>query len=159
MRKIRNPFTNLEGYNCFGCAHENPIGLRMSFLEEGEEITSVWTPGNDYQGYHHVLHGGIQATLIDEIASWVVYVKAGRAGVTSKMELRFLKPVHTNEGPVKLRAKLLGFRKNLADIDVKLNDHQNNLCAQALVTYFTFSPEKSKESFHYPEPEDFFEKE
>ena len=159
MRKILNPFSKLEGYNCFGCSTENPVGLQMKFFEEGEEIKSEWSPGVNHQGYHHVLHGGIQATLMDEIASWVVYVKAKRAGVTSKMDLRFLKPVYINHGPVKLSARILGFRKNLADIDVKLIDHNNILCAQALVTYFTFSPEKSKESFYYPEPEAFFEKE
>ena len=28
-------------------------------------------------GYNDILHGGIQATLLDEIATWVVYAVLG----------------------------------------------------------------------------------
>ena len=68
MRDIRNPFLNRPGYGCFGCSPNNEQGLRMSFAEEGEEIICSWEPDPRFAGYGGIIHGGIQATLHDEIA-------------------------------------------------------------------------------------------
>ena len=38
MKKIINPWRNHEGYNCFGCSPDNPIGLHMEFYEDGDYI-------------------------------------------------------------------------------------------------------------------------
>jgi uncharacterized protein (TIGR00369 family) len=157
MRKIRNPFKGLEGYNCFGCSPDNSSGLQLSFVEDGEELVSVWMPKGFLQGYHNVLHGGIQATLMDEIASWVVYVKLDTSGVTSTMNVRYLKPVYVTDTRLTLRASVKELRRNLADIEVRLFDGNQNLCAQALITYFTFSKEKSVDRLYSPDHEDFFE--
>ena len=40
MKKIINPWKDLEGYNCFGCAPNNEAGVRMEFYEDGDEIVS-----------------------------------------------------------------------------------------------------------------------
>lgn len=152
---LQNPFTRYEGYHCFGCSPTNPIGLQLTFTEEGDEIVSHWEPKPDYQGFFNILHGGIQATLMDEIASWTVYVKAKTAGFTSKAELRYLKNVGINDGPLTLRSRLAGMRRNLADIEVNLFNKDGQLCAKGLLTFFTFSREKSKEELYYPGEEAF----
>ena len=46
------------------------------------------------------LHGGIQATLADEISSWVVFRKFQTSGVTSRMEVRYHKPIRTTGGRI-----------------------------------------------------------
>ena len=38
MRRIINPYTKLEGYNCFGCSSKNDFGLQMDFFEDGDYI-------------------------------------------------------------------------------------------------------------------------
>lgn len=138
MTEISNPYVNLEGYNCFGCAPSNPIGLRLTFREEGDEVLSEWDPQEQYQGYRDVLHGGIQATLMDEIASWTVYIKVKSSGVTSRAELKYRKAVKVSEGKIFLRSKLVGMRRNLADIEVKLLDGEKRICAEGKFTFFTF---------------------
>jgi uncharacterized protein (TIGR00369 family) len=157
MRKIRNPFKGIEGYNCFGCSPDNSSGLQLSFVEEGEELVSVWTPKSFFQGYHDVLHGGIQATLMDEIASWVVYVKLDASGVTSSMNVRYLKPVYVTDTRLTLRARVKELRRNLADIEVRLFDQNQNLCALAQITYFTFSKNNAKDRLYAPDHQEFFE--
>ncbi|MCX6282817.1 MAG: PaaI family thioesterase [Bacteroidetes bacterium] len=127
MKELRNPFVSLEGYNCFGCSPGNSIGLQMKFFEDGEEIVSQWEPKKHFQGYHTILHGGIQATLMDEIASWFVYVKLKSAGVTSKAEVRYIKPLYVDRGALTIRASLFRMRRNLADISVKIFDHEGVL--------------------------------
>ncbi|MBQ5606378.1 MAG: PaaI family thioesterase, partial [Prevotella sp.] len=73
MRKIKNPWVGKEGYNCFGCSPNNPLGVKMEFYEDGKEIVSFWRPQADYQGWIDTMHGGILSTLIDEAAGWVVF--------------------------------------------------------------------------------------
>jgi len=128
----------------------------MSFFEEGDEIIATWEPKPQFEGYHGVLHGGIQATILDEIASWVVYVKLRVAGVTSSMDVRFHKPVYLAGGTITVRSKVIRMRRNLADIQAGLYNKENELCAEAMITYFTFSEKKSKESFFYPGQDAFF---
>ena len=38
MKKIINPWEGLDGYMCFGCAPNNPLGLHMEFFEDGDDI-------------------------------------------------------------------------------------------------------------------------
>ncbi len=159
MRKINNPYAGMEGYNCFGCSPDNEHGLRMRFTEEGEYLTSNWEPRGFLQGYVNVLHGGIQATLMDEIASWLVQIKLKTAGVTSELRVRYLKPVPVDKGSIRLRAKLSGMRRNLADVSVELFCPDGKLCAVADVTYYTFPQKVAAEKLHFPPYEKFFEKE
>ena len=92
MKKIINPWKNMEGYNCFGCSPDNEAGVRMEFYEDGDEVVSIWKPRPEYQGWLNTLHGGIQSVLLDEICGWVVFRKLQTGGVTSKMEPVFVSP-------------------------------------------------------------------
>ena len=152
-KKISNPFRYYEGYNCFGCSPNNPIGLHMEFIEEGDELVSTWNPAPNFQGWYNVLHGGIQSTLMDEIASWIVFVKLKTSGVTSHLEVKYKKAVPSNKGAITIRAKLIEMKRNIAIVDVKLFSPDNELCTIATVKYFTFPQEVAKEKLWYPEPE------
>ena len=41
MKKIINPWEGLDGYMCFGCAPNNPLGLHMEFFEDGDGYRGV----------------------------------------------------------------------------------------------------------------------
>ena len=51
MKKIINPWKDMEGYNCFGCSPDNEAGVRMEFYEDGDEVVSIWKPRPEYQGW------------------------------------------------------------------------------------------------------------
>lgn len=156
-RKIKNPFVHLPGYQCFGCAPDNMHGLRMTFEEAEDTVVCKWYPQAHFQGWFNILHGGIQASLIDEIASWVVFVKIGRAGVTSELSVRYKKAVRIdNNEYITLRATLREYYKNIAVIDVQLLDASETVCATAVCKYFTYNEEVSREKFFFPDKEAFF---
>ena len=120
MKKIINPWKDMEGYNCFGCSPDNEAGVRMEFYEDGDEVVSIWKPRPEYQGWLNTLHGGIQSVLLDEICGWVVFRKLQTGGVTSKMETRFRKSISTNDAHVVLRASLREQKRNIAIIEAHL---------------------------------------
>lgn len=54
---------------CFICGLENPIGLHLHIYEtEPGVVESTYLAPDHFQGYPGVLHGGIVASIIDEIA-------------------------------------------------------------------------------------------
>jgi uncharacterized protein (TIGR00369 family) len=148
--KINNPYLPHKEHFCFGCSPKNPIGLHLNFERDGDRVLCQWQPEANYQGFHQVLHGGILATLLDEIAGWVVQAVVGTAGVTSEMNVKYLKPVYVHDGPLQLEAAVSNRRGRLVDIDTKLSNALGVLCTQASVTYYLFSPEVAKKKFNYP---------
>lgn len=149
MKKIINPWRELKGYNCFGCASDNHAGVKMEFYEDGNEVVSIWTPRPEYQGWLNTLHGGIQSVLLDEICAWVVVRKLQTTGVTSKMETRFLKPVSTNDSHVTLKATIRELKRNIAIIEARLYNSDGELCTEAICTYFTISQEKARKEMSF----------
>jgi len=155
MRKIINPY-DPERNKCFGCSPTNPIGLHLEFYEDGEEVVTEWEPQEMLQGYLNVLHGGIQATLHDEIASWTVYVKAGTAGVTSRLEVSYLKPVYVHKGKVTLRSRILTREERYVTLHTRLFNAAGELCSEGRVIYYVYPTELAMRRFHYPGREAFF---
>lgn len=143
MRKVKNPFINKDGYDCFGCAPNNPIGLHMEFYENGDEVVSFWRPQEHYQGWVGVMHGGIMATLADEIAGWVVMRKMQTSGVTSRLNMRYLKPIMVSDEQVTLRAQITGQKRNYVTIAVALENSKGEKCAEAEAVYCTFDAERA----------------
>ena len=39
-----------EDHWCFGCGRQNPIGLKLSFYEDGEQVWAPWTPRGSTRG-------------------------------------------------------------------------------------------------------------
>ena len=156
MKKLKNPFFDLEGYNCFVCSPDNPVGLHLDFYLDGEMIKASWKPEDQYQGYPNVLHGGIQATLLDEVASWAVYAIGGTGGVTARMEIQYKKPVYIDKGEIALTSQIIERKKRIMTMQSCLYDSDGNLCTEALVDYFIYPENIARKKMHYPGKEAFF---
>jgi len=156
-QNLKNPFQHRPGYNCFGCSPDNPMGLKMKFQKEGEYILSQWDPMDYYQGYGNILHGGIQSTIMDEIASWVVYTQIGTSGMTADLTVRYKDKVYTNKGTITVKAKLAEKSRRLATIETQIFNHKNELCSEGTIRYFLFPAEVAKRDLYYPGQDAFFE--
>lgn len=100
-------------------------------------------------GWIDTLHGGIQAVLLDEICAWVILRKLQTTGVTSKMETRYRKSISTNDSHVVLKAHIKEVKRNIVIIEARLYNKDEELCTEALCTYFTFPKEKAREEMHF----------
>lgn len=145
MKKLINPWKDMEGYYCFGCSPSNPAGVQMEFYEDGDEIVSKWVPRAEFQGWVDTLHGGIQAVLLDEICAWAVIRKLQTTGFTSKMETRYKRPIATTDSHLWLRASIKEMRRNIAVVEATICNSKGELCTSAECSYFTLSKEKAKE--------------
>jgi uncharacterized protein (TIGR00369 family) len=155
-RKILNPYIGLDGYNCFGCCPSNKHGLRMEFYEESDYVVSNWKPGDQFSGYKQVLHGGIQATLMDEITAWIIQVKLKTAGVTAGMDVRFIKPVFVSESNITVKAKIDKVIKKIAVIKAELYNSAMELCSEGLIRYYIYPTDEAVKNLYYPGYQKFF---
>lgn len=155
-KKIRNPF-NADLNKCFGCSTTNPAGLKLTFEEEDGRLFASWDPEPQFQGYVNVLHGGIIATLLDEVGAWCIYVTAGTSGVTSSMTVRYLKPVYISKGTVRIEAELVGLSEKSGLYRCRLFDGDGRQCAEADIDYFLYPEEIARKRFHFPGREAFYE--
>ncbi|HEY3379823.1 MAG TPA: PaaI family thioesterase [Armatimonadota bacterium] len=95
---------------CFACGEDNPIGLKLTFTQDGDAYVTTFIADRVYQGYEGVVHGGILATLLDEIMARYVWVKAGPAA-TARLEIRYRRPAPTG-CPIEVRGWITAERRN-----------------------------------------------
>ena len=150
MREILNPWLTTAGYNCYGCCPGNPIGAQMHFYEEEPDelygdIVSVWQPTQNHQSWINTLHGGMQATLLDEVCGWVVFKKLQTSGVTARFELKYKHAVSTINGPLVLRARLKSERHRVAVVEGELQNTEGETLTTCECTYFAFPADKAAE--------------
>lgn len=155
-KKMHNAYAEIEGYNCFGCSPHNLYGLKCEFVDEGEFVTCHWKPAEQYQGFFNVLHGGIQATLIDEIASWVLFARLKTAGVTTEMNVKYRKAVFMDRGEIVLKARLLENNRRLATAGVELFTSDGELATEAEVVYMMYPVDVAKKKLAWPGIEAFY---
>ncbi len=74
---------------CFGCGEDNPIGLKLRPVYDGEKVVARFTPREQHQGWHNVTHGGILYSVLDEITAYAVLCSGVSFGVTAKSFIRF----------------------------------------------------------------------
>lgn len=151
MKKIRNPYIGDEadGYNCFACAPHNPSGLKMEFFEDGDDIVCFWKPTTNYQGWINTLHGGIQATLIDETSGWLISRKFQTSGMTTNLSIKYRKPIPINDDTViEIRAKQKEVKRTFVFINTTISIN-GEVYTEAEVTFFCFSKEKAVSDFKF----------
>jgi uncharacterized protein (TIGR00369 family) len=95
--KARQP----NSYGCFICGLNNPIGLKMVFIEDREEgyVRADLVVSEAYRSYPGVVHGGIVATILDETAGRALMLHTGDTETffaTARLEIRYRHPTPTD---------------------------------------------------------------
>ncbi|MFX1236562.1 MAG: PaaI family thioesterase [Promethearchaeota archaeon] len=79
--------------NCFGCSPRNQRGLHLKIKLIDKKAVSYTILSEDFCGFDKIAHGGIIATLLDEISAWTVLSNLSSQGVTLNAHIKFHKPV------------------------------------------------------------------
>lgn len=80
--------------HCFGCGGANARGMQLTFEQDDatRRIRGAFRLGADYQGGMGFVHGGIVATLLDEVMAKVSRFNGDHA-VTAELTIEYVKPV------------------------------------------------------------------
>lgn len=93
-RADNTPINLTDDHNCFGCGSLNIHGLQLQLYPDPESngVFALFTPSSAFEGYGGMVHGGIVATVLDEVMAWSLY-RIGAWAVTARMETRYRQPL------------------------------------------------------------------
>lgn len=121
---------------CFGCGTENPNGLHL-VVEEAVpgEVWAACVVPRHLQGYHRIVHGGILATLLDEIMAHAAFRCVTGPVATARMEITFRSPVRVEE-PIRVEGRIESVRGKLVRTRGRLITQDGQTAAEASATFF-----------------------
>ncbi|MFA5536068.1 MAG: PaaI family thioesterase [Bacillota bacterium] len=128
---------DLDHY-CFGCSAKNPIGLKLEFIRDGESFYSDYTPREEFQGYPGILHGGITATLLDEVMANNLFTQ-GFFVVTAEMNIRYLHKIPIGE-QLRIHSKILKQDRRLYEMEGWVENSQGKVLAKATGKLLSVKP-------------------
>jgi uncharacterized protein (TIGR00369 family) len=101
---------------CFGCGGGNARGMKLTFEQDdaARKIVGRFRLGAEYQGAFGIIHGGVIATVLDEVMGKVCRFRGVRA-LTAEMNIAYLSPVRVDEDLV-----AEGYEKEMAGRNLHL---------------------------------------
>jgi acyl-coenzyme A thioesterase PaaI-like protein len=74
---------------CFGCSPTNPGGLRLRFFKRGDAVTTTFRIPDRLHGAPAIAHGGIVATILDEVSCVTGLAVRGVFFLTGELSIRY----------------------------------------------------------------------
>jgi uncharacterized protein (TIGR00369 family) len=140
---VGRPTFEFQPHNCFACGELNEHGLKLQLhLQERRSWTELVLEER-FEGWAGVTHGGIIATILDEVMAWAL-VAEDNWGVTARMTLDFKRPVAVG---TKVRAEgwIVRNRRRLIDTAGQIVDADGNLLATGEAVYVAAGEERKRE--------------
>lgn len=130
--------------SCFVCGDDVPNGLHLkSYYEDGVAKLEFFAI-DGIGGYKGVVHGGIIATILDEVMTWASFAFSDymRLFFTREMVVKYKKPVVMNENYLAV-AEFQDEKKGIIFVRSSLQDSACNIYAQSKASYFPMDEEMS----------------
>jgi uncharacterized protein (TIGR00369 family) len=124
--------------HCFACGGSNPIGMRLR-IEIGEGVArSSWVAGDDFVGWSDKVHGGIIATMLDEVMAWDPS-RFDSWAVTAEMSIRYRSPASPGE-ELHATGRVVARRRRIYEVRGEVITADGRLIAEGTGRYLGASP-------------------
>ncbi len=120
---------------CFVCGRNNPAGLYMHFYDNGQnEVFSEYTVADRYQSYPGIVHGGITASILDEVVGRVAMIGDHHHFMVSvKLQVLYRHPVPI-ETPLEIRGRIVRLRGRLGKAQGEIILPDGKVACEAAIT-------------------------
>lgn len=148
-----------NSHMCIICGMDNELGLKAPFYEmEDQSVVSVFKYQDHHQSYPGRTHGGMITCMLDELIGRAIWITEPFTwGVTTNINVRFLKPVPYNEELIGV-GRITKSNRFLFEAEGHIQDKQGNILAKATATYFKLredqiveDPEHNNDMFIVPD--------
>ena len=121
-----------NGNDCFVCGRNNPHGLYMTFYDNGEdEVHCQYTVAEAYNGYPGVVHGGIVATMLDEVIGRVAMIgDHHHFMMTVRLQVKYRHPVPTDT-PLHIVGRIVRLRGRIGKAVGEIRTGDGTVLAEA----------------------------
>jgi uncharacterized protein (TIGR00369 family) len=121
--------------SCFVCGESNPAGLKLRFETDGRLVQAHFVPRAEHVGFRQTVHGGLTATLLDEIMVWACAVQTKRFAFCAELKVRYLNPVRPGEALVASGELVSNRRDRLFEARAEMKDQAGRVLATATGKY------------------------
>lgn len=144
---------------CIICGMENEFGLKAPFYEmEDNSVVTKFVYKENHQSYPGRTHGGMITCMLDELIGRAIWITEPETwGVTTNINVRFLKPVPYNEELIGV-GRITKTNRFLFEAEGHIQDKNGTVLAKATATYFKLredqivdDPEHNNEMFIVPD--------
>ena len=120
---------------CFVCGRKNPSGLYMRFYDNGkDEVCSDYTVASRYQSYPGIVHGGILASMLDEVVGRVAIIGDHHHFMVSvRLQVLYRHPVPV-ETPLKIRGRIVRLSGRLGKAQGEITLPDGTVACEASIT-------------------------
>lgn len=122
-------------HSCFVCGESNASGLKIRFETDGRLVQARFCPRPEHVGFKQTVHGGIIATLLDEIMVWACAVQTRRFAYCAELNVRYSNPGRPGEELVATGELVSNRRDKLFEAKGELRDQAGLLLASATGKY------------------------
>lgn len=122
-------------HSCFVCGESNPIGLNLRFETDGHLVRTRFTPRPEHIGFKEVVHGGIIATLLDEIMVWACLAQTKRFAYCAEFTVRFLNPLRPGQETLATAELVANRRDRIFEAKAELHGGDGKILAMATGKY------------------------
>lgn len=120
---------------CFVCGRHNPAGLYMQFYDNGkDEVCSDYTVAARYQSYPGIVHGGVLASMLDEVIGRVAMIGDHHHFMVSvKLQVLYRHPVPI-ETALKIRGRVVRLSGRLGKAQGEVILPDGKVACEAAIT-------------------------
>jgi len=122
-------------HSCFVCGESNPVGFNLRSETDGRVVRAHFTFGDGHVGFKQTVHGGLTATLLDEIMTWACAVPTKRFAYCAELNVRYVQPVRPGQRVVATAELVANRRGKLFETKAELRDEAGALLATATGKY------------------------
>jgi len=124
-----------SGNYCFGCSPRNPRGLQLAFLKIDRGVVEArYVAAPDLCGMTGVVHGGVQAAILDEAMGFALQAafetRDETNAATIELNLKYLRPTPTGE-ELLVRARFVRAEARDVWLTGEIRDAEGTLCTEA----------------------------
>jgi uncharacterized protein (TIGR00369 family) len=109
--------------------------LKLRFETDGRIVHAHFRPLAEHVGFKQIIHGGLIATLLDEIMVWACAVQTRRFAFCAELNVRFLNPVHPDEDLTAIGELASNRRDKVFEAKAELKNHGGLILASAMGKY------------------------
>lgn len=131
---------------CIVCGTENPLGLNARFYQTTtNEIIGIFRAGEVHQGFPQRAHGGMIASILDEIIGRSQNIDAPDGwAVTVDLRVRYRKPVPLGVD-LKVMSRMTLDTKRMFEGTAEIYLPDGSVAAEGWAKYFKGTPKEIEE--------------
>jgi uncharacterized protein (TIGR00369 family) len=114
------PRFEIAPHHCFACGSLNAHGMHLDLhVERGRSWVEL-TYEQRFQGWDGIAHGGILATILDEVMAWAL-VGEDDWGLTARLTIDFKRPVDVGQA-IRAEGWVTRSRRRLVETEGRVTD-------------------------------------